>query len=727
MTVTEEFLREDGVFDELLPAAPLGDPAACVGQDAEAGLVAWHEVLNHATWRRLRWIRETARARADVTERWPDPDPRVIAAALGWSVSMAASRIELADGALGRLPRVGEAMRTGRVEESKAGKFVTGLRDVTDEQARAVVDALIENAPGLGVYELEQKIAAAVKDADAQGAENRRRAAVARARVRTRTAPSGAVEIHGMDLDPDIAVPAFERLAAIADEVSARLKTAGQHVPHSRVQAHVYLRLLHGCPENNDDLTIADWVTEELLRPPRPEDDPDNADDPPAEGPDDSSAEGPDDSSAEGPDDGRGPDDGPGPGGPDDGGPAPAGSPSGDAEDDHGGLSPRRSASPAGVPDLDAVTRRLRDDTEDTDHPAREDRSDDDTEPETEPEVSPPPWQPGDPPPDPPPADTPDPTVPAGQPPAPLGARLTEHGLEFRPSTLRTSLFTVLGLEYAHGRLPVGALTGADAHQMAWTRSCAQFRVLLHDQHGALEWVLLVRPPHQPGADPRYRRQVVELTAYTEQLDAVDPDARLVGHYAELARRTQAALATARARPPEQHPAHTTAEADKRFPGAELTRYIHARDRTCRFPMCTVPAVACHLDHTENHLLGGPTQADNLGALSVGDHLRKHDPRSGWTVEQPTAGTFVWTSPTGTHHTVTPDPYRPLAPISRDRFDHGITEPVGEPCPQVAWRPRTDEHGHITDAARATLTDLDRCRRERQGQPPGPYDDDPPF
>ena len=142
--------------------------------------------------------------------------------------------------------------------------------------------------------------------------------------------------------------------------------------------------------------------------------------------------------------------------------------------------------------------------------------------------------------------------------------------------------------------------------------------------------------------------------------------------------------------------------------------------------MCTVPAVACHLDHTHDWLLDGPTQADNLGALSVGDHLRKHDVRSGWTVEQPTAGRFVWTSPTGTTHTVDPEPYRPLRPMARARFDHGVTD-LYEPKMQRPWRPRTDKHGHITDAARTTLDDLDRRHRERHHQPPSPFDDDPPF
>ena len=46
-------------------------------------------------------------------------------------------------------------------------------------------------------------------------------------------------------------------------------------------------------------------------------------------------------------------------------------------------------------------------------------------------------------------------------------------------------------------------------------------------------------PPHLPGADPRYRRQVVELTAHTADLDTLDVDRQLVGHFAELARRTK--------------------------------------------------------------------------------------------------------------------------------------------------------------------------------------------
>ena len=171
---------------------------------------------------------------------------------------------------------------------------------------------------------------------------------------------------------------------------------------------------------------------------------------------------------------------------------------------------------------------------------------------------------------------------------------------------------------------------------------------------------------------------------------------------------------TQRARPPEDHPARTTADAGQRFPGAELTRYIQARDRTCRFPMCTVPAVACHLDHTHDWLLDGPTQADNLGALSVGDHLRKHDVRIRLDRRTTHRGD-VRVDLTHRHH-----PHRrtralpaPATDAARERSTTASPTPTN-PKMQRPWRPRTDKHGHITDAARTTLDEIDRRRRARR-------------
>ncbi|MEJ2869924.1 DUF222 domain-containing protein, partial [Actinomycetospora sp. OC33-EN08] len=529
MTVTEQGVGV-GSFDDPLPPVPLGNPADCVGQDVERGLLAWQARLNHTAWRRLRWLWHTARARADLLVRG-EPDARAVAVAVGWSVSMAAARLELAEGALERLPRLGEAMRVGDLEEPKAGKFVVGLRDVTDAQARTVVDRLVDQAPRLGVWELEQAIAAAVKDVDPLGAENRRNAAVARARVTARTAPSGAVEIHGWDLDPVLAVPAYERVEALAEEVARRLTAAGQDVAVGRVTAQVFMRLLHGCPAGADDLAIVEYVTAELTTPPPydpddgtgPDDDPDDdtgPDDP--DGPDDG---GPGDGGSDGPDADGGPgdepdsDDGPGSGdGPGLDGPGPRGA---DEPDDRredsrdrgpdlddldlgrgpgqrsgvaasqggsdgsigaGGSTdggPGGADRPAGHrPDLDipghtphtnagstrtTQSSRRAEDQLDLDHGAAPDQPDQPDRPE---DPDPPPprgWHPGDPPPDPPPPQTPDP---------PTGGRWTLRGLSFAPRTLRLPLATVLGLSWAHGRLPLGALTGLDAHHLAWARTC---------------------------------------------------------------------------------------------------------------------------------------------------------------------------------------------------------------------------------------------------------------
>ncbi|GLZ54626.1 DUF222 domain-containing protein [Actinomycetospora sp. NBRC 106378] len=782
MAVEAAFAVGDGVFDTPLPGVPFADPRDAVGQECEAGLVAWQARMVHDEWRRACWMLETARARADTLERWPEPDPRVIAARLGWSVAMAASRLETAVGALERLPRLGEAMREGRVEHAKAAVFVAGLRDVTDEQARVVVDALISQAPRLGVWELQQRIAAAVKDVDPLGAENRRDAAVARSRVSTRIAPSGAAEIHGLDLDPGMAVPAFERIVAIAEEALSQLKAAGNSVGPAKVQAQVYLRLLHGCPHGSDDLAVLEQVVLDLTTPAGPADDLDDLtdlddlpdpDDGPSddEDPDDGPDDGPHDDGPhdDGPHDDGPPDGGPSDGGPSDGGPSDGGPSDGGPSDGGPSDGAPDDTGPGEGPDVAASARGARSDGDPTpradggssadgpDDPAADSHPDyarpSDGGLDARPDAgrgsthafgaaitgcadapspawdtgSPPAWRPGDPEPDPPPPDTPDPRVPTTEPPPDVAARWTQRGLVFPPDTLRATLACVLGLERAHGRIGAGTLTGWDAYRAAWARTCAQFRVLLYDPDGALEHVLLVKAPQQPGADPRYRRQVVELTAHTSEVDTLDPDRQLIGIWAELARRTQHALATARARPPREHPSRSTREAGHRFPGAELTRWIHARDQICRFPMCTVPAVACPIDHTHDHTYGGPTQADNLGPLSVGDHVRKHDPTSGWTVRQTRPGRFVWTAPTGTHHVVEPDPYRPLRPVRRDRFDHGITDTRTEPRPTRPWQPRTDQHGHLTDAQRQTLHDLDQRRRRQQNQPPNPYDDDPPF
>ncbi|WP_095757022.1 HNH endonuclease signature motif containing protein [Streptomyces xinghaiensis] len=100
-------------------------------------------------------------------------------------------------------------------------------------------------------------------------------------------------------------------------------------------------------------------------------------------------------------------------------------------------------------------------------------------------------------------------------------------------------------------------------------------------------------------------------------------------------------------------------------PTAETQRHVTARDTTCTFPSCQMPAHRCDLDHIQpfNHQdpqAGGATEPDNLMPLCRRHHLLKH--RTAWQVQRnPDTGEVTWTAPTGHAYT---NPPQPLAHIT---------------------------------------------------------------
>jgi hypothetical protein len=136
------------------------------------------------------------------------------------------------------------------------------------------------------------------------------------------------------------------------------------------------------------------------------------------------------------------------------------------------------------------------------------------------------------------------------------------------------------------------------------------------------------------------------------------------------------------------------------------------------------------LDHTRDWLHGGPTEAANLEPLCEPHHRLKHQ-HPGWRLAQPEPGRFVWTSPTGTHHVVSAEPYRPPpGPTPPADAPMSIPDIVFAPPPHrpPPWAPRRNQHGHVTDAARHTATRLTRAAAAPDPQaPPSRYDHDPDF
>jgi hypothetical protein len=75
------------------------------------------------------------------------------------------------------------------------------------------------------------------------------------------------------------------------------------------------------------------------------------------------------------------------------------------------------------------------------------------------------------------------------------------------------------------------------------------------------------------------------------------------------------------------------------------TRYLNARDVTCRTPGCRRPAKLCHIDHSKDFALGGKSCNDNLCNECARHHTLKH--ATNWHVEQLPGGILKFTSPGG--------------------------------------------------------------------------------
>ncbi|MCD2189752.1 HNH endonuclease signature motif containing protein [Actinomycetospora soli] len=612
-------------------------PAELTGQHAAAWMRAAFRQRNHDDVVFLDALRQTCRARADDCRRVLDDGfaPKAAAANLGWSPITASARYGLACFVLDAQPALGEAMYAGLLEERKADIFDSATEGLEDHQVAEVVRIVLPEAPGLAYQALRERILEVARALDPEWAAGRLAAAVARARVAARTSPSGAVDLCGYDLRPDLAQDAKSHLDALAVAVQARLAVLGVDLGVGFLCARIFTRLLDGTLAGLDDSAVTDAVVAEFAG--HPDSNPDD-NDPDDNGPDDDpdDPDRPDDPDSSGPDDsGPGSDDlGGGTDGSASDGSAPDGSaPDGSAPDGSGGATSATDPAPVVVP-----------------HPA---------------------------------------------------------GV-----ALRMRLSTLLGHDERPAELPgLGGTLPEIARRRAHDLGAARWHVLVHDHQGRLTHLLVHRAP--PGAhhDPRHHRRTVEITAPETLLDELDTTATHDPWLADLL----TAHRRSRAAAPEDHPATTDRDADRRLPGAALARWIDARDPVCVAPGCTALARRCEHDHTLDWHHGGRTRADGLANLCPAHHAAKH--RRGWTYHQPTPGHFEITDPTGTvHHTRS----RVVRPLPDPLPAHHHT-PVHQPAPTTTdYTPRPTPDGRITTAALATVEYLLARRPIRRVATPPP-------
>ncbi|MGH8775845.1 MAG: DUF222 domain-containing protein [Jiangellaceae bacterium] len=110
-------------------------------------------------------------------------------------------------------------------------------------------------------------------------------------------------------------------------------------------------------------------------------------------------------------------------------------------------------------------------------------------------------------------------------------------------------------------------------------------------------------------------------------------------------------------------------------PPQDMLDHLIARDRTCRFPTCSVPARRSQADHTTPAgTPGWATSAAKMEMLHSGCHNGKT--HAGWHLAQLEPGHFTWRAPTGHRYEVEPEPVGPIVARSPDaRGDPPEPEP----------------------------------------------------
>ncbi|MGY1735934.1 DUF222 domain-containing protein [Geodermatophilus sp. SYSU D00684] len=125
------------------------------------------------------------------------------------------------------------------------------------------------------------------------------------------------------------------------------------------------------------------------------------------------------------------------------------------------------------------------------------------------------------------------------------------------------------------------------------------------------------------------------------------------------------------------------AETESYAPSAPQQRFVHTRDRTCRFPTCGQRVGWADADHVIPHAHGGATDCANLCCLCRSHHRLKTFAK-GWRFQMTPDGVLTVTTPSG---------------ITRTTRPPGMSPPSAEPDPPPDTEP----------------------------SPPDPADEPPPF
>lgn len=170
-----------------------------------------------------------------------------IAAALTWTRRAADAQLGLA-WELAELPQVRRALSTGEIDLPKAKTIVYGLTGVDREVATEVAEKILEKAEAQTTGQIRSRLRRLTITANPEAATDRYRVGLHERKVVLEANDDGTATIHGLNLPPDRAVLAFNRV----DQYAWALATADDPRSLDQIRADVLLDLLLGCEEHQD-------------------------------------------------------------------------------------------------------------------------------------------------------------------------------------------------------------------------------------------------------------------------------------------------------------------------------------------------------------------------------------------------------------------------------------------------------------------------------------------
>ncbi|MBC6466775.1 DUF222 domain-containing protein, partial [Actinomadura alba] len=226
-----------------LPLGRLDEHALVEAMRAARRLTSWAESLELSAIAELDRRRQ---AQADRCGAWTVEMSRAlcdeISAALTLSGTAAAIQLGMAAMLEGPLLETGRALVEGRIDSRKARAICDGVLGVRHDIAREVEALVLPDAPRLTARQLAVRVRKAIKDADPEAYERRRKATEKGRRVELYDNPDGTADLAARDLPAEDADAAYNYVNALANAI----KADGDQRPIDTIRADVLLELLRG-------------------------------------------------------------------------------------------------------------------------------------------------------------------------------------------------------------------------------------------------------------------------------------------------------------------------------------------------------------------------------------------------------------------------------------------------------------------------------------------------